>query len=422
MSHVDSLRCFDCGATYPANEYRSRCKACQGYLGLTYHMDGVKQAAGRTDFRANGEGSPLLRWLPFLPIEHPALIEAVSLGERETPLLRCDRLGADIGLTHLWIKNESAFPTGSLKDRSMPLVVLKALEFGYGTVSIVSSGNAAASLAAYAARAGLRAVVFVRAEASPAKLAKMAPYNPVIVRVQSHLADIGRLFAEVVEESGWFDCDGMVNPFRCEGKKTCTFEIALQLGWQAPDWVLIPTSTGNGMVAAHIGFKDLVTAGLIDRMPRLVGVQLEACPPIAQAFASGSVRVNPIIPGASVSDTLLNGNPEAGPMVLRAARETGGMVVTVSDAEMLHAQRMLASSTGIFAEPAGAVTVAAAANLRKADVLKAGERVVCLATGHGLNQPDVIATTLGLPEAVPASVAAIREFLARHPAGDRKEG
>ncbi len=422
MSYVASLRCLDCGATYPAGVFRCRCDACGGYLGATYDYDQMKHAVHRTDFRSTASSSPLQRWLPFLPIERPDLIDSVSLGERETPLLACGGLGSSIGLENFWIKNESFFPTGSLKDRSMPLVTLKALEFGYSTVAIVSSGNAAASLAAYAARAGLRAVVFVRAEASLSKLAKMVLYAPVIVRVKSHLADIGRLFSDVVDEFGWFDCDGMVNPFRCEGKKTCAFEISLQLGWRAPDWVLIPTSTGNGMVAAYLGFKELQTVGFIDRMPRLVGVQLEACPPIARAFASGSERVSPVTPGVSVSDTLLNGNPEAGTMVLRAARDTGGLIVTVSDEEMLHAQRDLASRAGVFAEPAGAVTVAAAAHLRNAGVLERGECVVCLVTGYGLNQPEVVAATVALPEPVNPTVGDIRDFLATQSAGRRKEG
>lgn len=413
MSFARALRCLDCEATFPSTLFRYRCERCEGFLGVRYDYEEIKSAISLTDITSCGTATPIERWRPFLPIERPELVDVVTLGERETPLLSCGRLGERLGLDELWIKNESAFPTGSLKDRSMPLMTLKALEYGRSTVAIVSSGNAAASLAAYAAGAGLKAVVFVRAEASPSKLAKIAIYDPIFVRVRSHLADIGRLFDELVDELGWFDCDGMVNPFRCEGKKTCAFEIALQLGWRAPDVVLIPTSSGNGMVAAHLGFKELLTLGLIEKMPRLVGVQFEACSPIAQAFEAGADKVEAIVPSPSVSDTLLNGSPDAGAMVLRAARETAGTVVTVSDDEMLRAQSDLARRAGIFAEPAGAVALGAARRLAKTGMIRSPDTVVCLVTGHGLNQPDVVEANVEPPEALDPDLGSIRGFLSR---------
>lgn len=413
MSFARAFRCLDCEASFPLTSFRYRCDHCRGFLGLRYDYDDMKASVSVREIESRGAETPLGRWRSFLPIERPDLIEAVTLGERETPLLAGGRLGELLGLDALWLKIDSAFPTGSLKDRSMPLMTLKAREYGRTTVAIVSSGNAAASLAAYAAKAGLRAVVFVRAQASPSKLAKMALYDPVIVRVRSHLADIGRLFAELIEQTDWFDCDGMINPFRCEGKKTCALEIALQLGWRAPDAVLIPSSSGNGMVSAYLGFKELLTLGLIGKIPRLIGVQLDACSPIARAFAAGAERVEPVVPGPSVSDTLLNGSPDAGAMVLRAARETGGTLVAVKDEAMLRAQRDLARSTGVFAEPAGAISLAAARTLRKDGILESGDTVVCLVTGHGLNQQDVVEANAPLPDAMEPDLARIREYVER---------
>ena len=240
MSYATGFRCTKCGAKYPISKMYYRCEECGDYLEIAYEFP--KDITNRIKTTCKTERcEPILRrWEAVLPIEMSGLIEKVTLGEKETPLLKANCLGDQIGLERLYLKCENYMPTGSLKDRSMPLTVLKALEYGCKTVSIVSSGNAAASIAAYAARAGLRSVVFVRAKANPAKFSKFLLSGAVIVRIDADLAGIGNLYETFCKEFGWYDCNGTVNPFRCEAKKTCAYEIAAQLDWKIPDWVLIP--------------------------------------------------------------------------------------------------------------------------------------------------------------------------------------
>jgi threonine synthase len=411
MSFAVGLKCLGCGGIYPHTEFRYTCPKCGGFLDVQYDYDAIAEAVDTEKLRYR---SPLIlkRWLEFLPIEKPSLIDTVSLGESETPLIRCDSLGEKLGLQNLFVKNDTNFPTCSLKDRSMPLVILKAIEFGYKTVTIASSGNAAASLAAYAAKAGLKAVVFVEDKAPAAKIAKIAIYEPTLVRVKGTYEDVERLLTEAVERFGWFDCDGLVNPFRCEAKKTYAYEIASQLDWREPDVVVMPVSFGNGIVAAWKGFRELKQMGFIDSLPCLVGVQPEACAPIAKAFREGQQEVRPVVPEKTVADALALGNPKFGGVrTLKAARESEGAVVAVSEDAIIGAMRLLAQKAGFFAEPAGAISIAGVEKLMEEGLIEKDEKVVSVITGHGLNSPDVALKICRPPMAIKPTLKEVERIL-----------
>ncbi len=390
MNYASSFRCVACGSVEDIQTMHYKCGTCGGYLEVAYSFPKDMNQQIRNRYHQYKDASILSAWQPVLPLDATEQIERISLGERVTPLLAVDRLGTQIGSGRLFLKCEYYLPTLSLKDRSMALVVYKAIDYGYDTVSIVSSGNAGASLAAYAARAGLKSILLVPADANPAKFSKIRFAGAILVRIDSHLAQISTLYDQICDECGWYNCNGTVNPFRCEAKKTCAYEIVAQLGWKAPDVVLVPTSTGNGLVAYGIGFQEMQHFGLIEKMPRLVAVQLRACAPIYKAFCSGAEQIVPVIPEKSISDTLLNGNPEAGQKVIDWVRRTHGSVVAVTDEEIVDALENLGTTEGVFCEPAGVVTIPAARRLIMDGFIGKDETVVCLATGYGLNQPVAV--------------------------------
>jgi threonine synthase len=389
MSYVSHLRCVDCNSEYTDGQFRYYCPKCNGFLEVVYDIDRMKKELKREQFDCKSP-NVLDRWIEFLPINNPAIISKVSLGEMVTPLLKAERLGKKLGLKNLWIKNESSFPTGSLKDRSMSVVVVKALEYGFDTVSIVSSGNAAASLSAYAARSGLKAVVFV-ARGNNSRLAKCRAYGSTIINVDAPYSVTEDLYFEAIDKYGWFDCSGIVNPFRLEGKKTLAYEICQALDWTSPDAVFVPTAFGSGCVSAWKGFNELKELGWISDTPRMYAVQPEECSPIVQAYERGSNDVNAVIPRPTVAASIAVGNPSiGGRKVIGTARESNGAVVGVEERLIIEAQQLLASYEGIFVEPSSATSVAAVMKELQKGNLSENDIIVASVTGIGLNDIDVV--------------------------------
>ena len=412
MSYVKHLTCVNCGRTYRADEFRYLCTACNGFLDVEFDTDAIKENLRRSDIDSRPLGV-MQRWLEFLPIENPELIGRVSIGESVTPLVKSERLARRLGMKHLYLKNESAFPTGSLKDRSMPLVVLKALEFGFNTVSIVSSGNAAASLSAYAARAGLHAVVFV-AGGRTARLAKCRAYGSTLIHVEAPYSQVEDLFMQARQAFGWYDCNGLVNPFRLEGKKTLAHEVCHQLGWTVPDLVIMPTAFGNGLVSAWKGFAELENIGFTKGRPAMWAAQPENCAPIARAFDSGASAVEPVRGEPTVASSIAVGNPEiGGKRVLKVARESGGGVVAASEALILEAQALLAKEEGLFVEPSGAASLAGLMRLMSEGRISKDQVIVLSITGEGLNQPDALDAWAPEPHEVAPDLDSLKRLMAR---------
>lgn len=403
--HV-TIVCRKCGHTIPQEQFSLTCPVCAAPMRVMARRN-VWEDLSRQGLPAPNGRSFLHQWQALLPIADTTLIDAVSLGEQESPLLRSQRYGARRGVAELYFKMEMG-PTLSLKDRGTALCILKAREYGYKTVCVSSSGNNAASIAAYGARAGLNAVVFVQKHVSPAKIFKSLVYGAQVVRVDGDMAAASKLCAEMVRLHNWFQCGGP-NPYRLCAKRTVAFGIVQQLQ-RAPDTVLIPCGGGAGLVAMHDGFSELLAAGLIERMPRLVGVQLEACNPTVQAFFKGQKTVTPVEKKPSLSDAIMNNAPYWGEYCLKAVRETGGTMISVSDADFIQAIRDLGREEGLFTEPAGVVSAAALTRLVHMPGFENPGLTVCTLTGHGLNAPQVATAEHEIPDCIAPKPEAVPLF------------
>jgi threonine synthase len=275
---------------------------------------------------------------------------------------------------------------------------------------VASSGNNAASVAAYAAKADLPAVVFIQKDTSPAKIYKVLIYGARVVRVNGDMSVASRICGQMLQRHRWLESGG-ANPYRLTAKRTAAYEIAAQLGNQVPDAVFIPCGGSAGIVAAYNGFSEMVEMGLVPSMPRLIGVQLTACDPITQAYEEGRDQVTPVDKRPSFSDALMNNNPYWGNRAVMAARKTGGFFLSVTDDEVANAIRLLGSREGLFMEPAGAVSVAGLLKTLSEKRLSQPDNAVCMLTGHGLNAPKAVFDSWPLPEVIEPKVEAVESYL-----------
>lgn len=408
MSHATGLYCRGCKTTIPESDFRLVCANCRGPLEVGYDLDEMKQAL-RQEPTATTFDSFLRQWERILPIDRPELIERVSLGESQTPLVESSKLGDELGVGDLRFKLEMG-PTLSLKDRGTALCALKALELGYETLCVASSGNNASSVAAYAAKAGLPAVVFIQKDASPAKLFKCIVFGARVVRVDGDMSVASRVCGEMLQRHRWFQAGGP-NPYRIAAKRTAVYEIVCQLDGRAPDVVFLPCGGSAGMVAAFNGLREMVQMGQLPVMPKLVGVQLTACDPITRAYDEGREEVSPVEKRASFSDALINNTPYWGNRALAAARQTGGFFLSVTDAEVADAMQSLGSKEGLLAEPAGAVSMAGLAKAITQGRLPQLQSAVCMLTGHGLNASKAVLESRDLPEIIAPEVDAVEAYL-----------
>ncbi len=345
----------------------------------------------------------------FLPLLDPPRLPHLPVGD--TPLLEVPRLRRALGMDRLWLKDDTRNPSGSTKDRASLLVVAKALEYGIETVATASTGNAATSLAAVAAAAGLRAVVMVPATAPTAKLVQMLSYGATVLRVAGSYDDAFELSLEACERFGWLNRNTAYNPFTVEGKKTAALEIAASMTPEIPDVVVVPT--GDGVIAAGLakGFADLERAGLIARRPRLIVVQPEGSAAIARALRDGADEVVPVPDAASVADSLVVSAPRNAISCLREVRATGGAGVILSDEAVIAAIPRLAGLTGVFAEPAAAAALAGLEAALDEGSIGRHERVVMMITGSGLKDVDAARRALRIPDPVDWALDAIEQAM-----------
>ena len=386
MGLVKQLICPKCRYE-PASRTAFRCPECQCILEVAVTIDHLTRS-DFTSFRKSPDRS-IWRWFEFFPLAKRASI--VTLGEGDTPLIHAARLGAALGIHNLFLKNDTVLPTGSLKDRSNSVGLSVARELGFETAAVMSTGNAAASVAAYAAAAGINSVVMVPAGTAPSKIIQARAYGATVIVVDGDFDnDVARLYRAALQEFGWYDCLSS-NPYRDEGKKSYAYEMADQLDGRMPEWVIHPTAGGTGIYAMWKGYQELLSLGCIERAPRLVAAQSEAAAPIVAAFEKGLKEVEPVIARETVAESIQVGNPASlGWRALAALRESDGAAVAVNDAEILQAQSQVGSLAGVFAEPAAAASVAVARKMRAAGTIRAGDVVVCNLTGHGLKQPESI--------------------------------
>jgi threonine synthase len=373
--------CSLCGESYPYGEHHQRCLKDGEPLSVEL------EAADR---ERHIPGSSLLhRWQQFLPFD--AISPDLDLGAGNTPLVKSRHLGEKLGMPNLYFKNEGLNPTGSFKDRGTLAGMQRALDMGYRAVGTVSSGNMAGSMAAFAARAGLECFVMVSSEIPPEKLGPIGIHHPHLIMVKGDYGDLYQESLRIGEAMGIYFVISD-DPFRVEGQKTVALDICQQLEWQAPDYLFMPVSSGGNMSGVLKGLRELKERGMIEKTPKVVGVQPKGAQPIAAAFAQGKERFERLHNTHTICKAITNPNPPSGNRVLRWL-EGGdyGRVAAVSDEEALSAQKLLAETEGIWGQPDSAVPLAAILKSLQDGSLDPSARVVAIVTGNGLKDQSIFA-------------------------------
>ena len=400
-----ALSCRECGHQVPlAAEFA--CPECFGPLEVAYDFAGVTRES-----IAAGPKS-IWRYASLLPVPSDAT-EHPNTEPGLTRLVRADRLGAELGIRRLWVKDDTGNPTHSFKDRVVAVALAAARELGFRVLACPSTGNLANAVAAAAARAGWRSVVLIPKSLEQAKIQMTAVYGGTLIAVDGNYDDVNRLATELAaEEEDWAFVNVNVRPYYAEGSKTLGFEVAEQLGWRLPEQIVIPVASGSQLTKVDKAFGELGSLGLVEPTPyRVFGAQATGCSPVSTAFAQGQDVVRPVRPD-TIARSLAIGNPADGPYVLDTVRRTGGAVTDVSDAEVVDAIKLLARTEGIFAETAGGVTVACARKLVESGRLDPDADTVLLITGDGLKTLDAVADQVRPTATVAASTSAVRQALA----------
>jgi threonine synthase len=395
-----------------------RCERCDGPLQVTLDLAAIGHDRRKAGWLRDPTLPGLWAWFDLLPIADRGAL--VSLGEGNTPLLLAPRLAGSLGLDTLLLKDETRNPTGSFKDRMLAVGVSRALELRKDAVAVQSSGNVGAAAAAYAARAGLRANVFVPRTAPEEKMLQAQMYGAQVFRIDhTSPAEIFDLLLWACREFGWYlvSTAAIYNPFTLEGAKTIAYEIAEQTAFSLPDWLIVPVGGGGTIGSLWRGFLDLRSLGLVDRLPRMVGVQAAGCAPFVEAIQRGCTPKEALarrwpqidtIAGAIADDVVFDAH-----VALPAVRESGGTAVAVADEDTLAMQAALAAAEGIFVEPAGATPLAAVKTLVAEGHIRREHRVLCLLTGNGLKDLGAARRILGRTETIPLDRAAVAERVQR---------
>ena len=386
MSTVAGLRCRECGRGFP-DEAIHVCDFCFGPLEVAYDYDEIAKVTSREKIEAGRRS--MWRYEDLLPVQDP---NPIDLGAGYTPLVRAERLGAMLGIKELWIKDDTANPTGSFKDRVVSVALTKARQLGFTVAACASTGNLANSVAAHAARAGMASVVLIPSNLEAAKIRMTAVYGGELIAVDGTYDDVNRLCAELTSERpNWAFVNVNVRSYYAEGSKTLAFEIAEQLGWRAPDHVVVPIASGSQLTKIEKGFRELGLVGLLDEIPdvRISGAQAAGCSPVATAFATNDSIILPQRPD-TIAKSLAIGNPADGYYALDVIRSTGGSCGSVTDDEIIDAIKLLARTEGIFAETAGGVTIATLVKLANEGLITPDERTVAIVSGHGLKTVEAL--------------------------------
>ena len=412
MAEVKELRCVIGDCRYALDEVSYICPTHGelGTLDILYDYESLRADIDRDAISANGPPN-CWRYKPLLPVAPDALVPPLAVGW--TPLYETPRIAQHLGLRRVWVKDDGANPTGSLKDRASTLVLTRALALRMGVVSTASTGNAAAALAGLGASLpDMQIVIFVPASAPAAKIAQLLVYGAQVLLIEGSYDDAFELCMETCAERGWYSRNTGVNPFTTEGKKTVALEIAEQLNWALPDVVAVSVGDGSIISGVHKGFSDLVKLGWVDKMPRLIGVQAEGSSVLAQAFANGSapqaIRRGP---ANTIADSISSALPRDRAKALRAVRSTAGAFVTVTDQAIQAAIPKLAQLSGVFAEPAAAATFAGLERAAIEGLIDRDESVCLVSTGNGLKDVARAREAVGAGIRVAADMVAVRSAL-----------
>lgn len=386
--HVKYLECANCQRQYEATRLHNVCVDCGKPLLARYDLPVIARALSKQSLSTRS--GDLWRYRELLPVVRDENI--VTLGEGWTPLLRTSRLGSSVGVEQLYIKDESLNPTQSFKARGMAVAVSKAKELGAGKLAAPSAGNAAGALAAYCARAGLEAHLFMPRDTPRANIVECEVAGAYVTLIDGLITDCGAEVARRKNAEGWFDVSTLKEPYRVEGKKTLGYELAEQLEWTLPDVIIYPTGGGTGLVGMWKAFDEMQQLGWIgDKRPRMITVQAEGCAPIVRAFAKGE-RFAAEFENAHTSASGLRVPKAIGDfLILDALRNSGGTAIAVSDTELIEGAKELARLEGIFAAPEGGACVPALRKLLAAGEVKSEESVVLFNTGSGIKYLELFA-------------------------------
>ena len=398
MRFVAGLTCHLCGATYPAKA--SWVCECLGPLEVTYDYDAIRRVMTRELIESRPRS--LWRYLELLPVEEPK----TGFNSGMTPLVKATRLARELGVRELYIKDDSVnHPTFSYKDRVVSVAATRAVELGFQVFGCASTGNLAGSVAAHAARLGLPCYVFIPNDLEPAKILGASIYRPQVVAVEGNYDDVNRLCTQIADRYGWGFANINLRSYYAEGAKTMGFEIVEQLGWRYPDHVVSPVAGGTLLPRIYKGFREMKTVGLVDgQLPKIHAAQPAGSSPVINAIEQGLEFPEPVKP-KTIAKSLAIGNPADGFQVVKVIKETGGAGAKVSDEEILNAVQLLASTEGIFTEPAGGTTLAATQALIKRGVIKPHESVVVCITGNGYKTAEVMRDRVAAPVQIGRSLA-----------------
>ena len=405
MTHQE---CINCGSKYAVDEIVYFCKKCGDLLEIKYDYDVLTRALEKSEW----EKAPLSVWRykDFMPINDFSKI--VSLNEGGTGLHPCPRLGKQLGVRRLYVKNEGENPTGSFKDRGMTVGVTKAVELGVKSVICASTGNTSASLAAYAAKAGLQCTVLIPSgKIAYGKLAQAMIYGAQVLQVRGNFDQALDIVLKLSETHRSIYLLNSINPFRIEGQKSLAYEICDQLSQESPDRVIVPVGNAGNISAIWKGFTEFHTLGFIGQLPKMTGIQAVGAAPIARAIKNGSDKIVPVWKPETIATAIRIGAPVSWKKAVNAIRNSHGTAETVTDTEILDAQKMLAQLEGLFVEPASASSIAGLKKLIANGEVDKDECIVCVVTGHGLKDPDVAVKVSEKPLEVDAEMEAIEHAL-----------
>ncbi len=406
IKNVVSAVCVKCGAEHEALPEITTCKKCGGILDVKYDYRYIKSKLSPQTLAERKDRS-MWRYREFLPVGGESRVPKLRVGW--SPFYQADRLAEQLGIARLYIKDDGINPTASLKDRASAMAVVKAEEAGKTTIACSSTGNAASSLAGNAAAAGFRTFIFVPERAPKGKVAQLMMFGANVISVKGTYEDTFRLSAEAIDRWGWYNRNAAINPYLMEGKKTVSYEIAEQLGFRMTDYVAVSVGDGCTISGVWKGFKDLYEAGFIDRLPRLISVQAQGCCPLNRAIEENKAWYP--MEENTIADSIAVGVPRNPDKALSAIRESKGIVVNVTDEEILAAMKLLGTTCGVFAEPAGATGTAGVKKAAQTGLIPKSATVVSLVTGSGLKDVANAMKAAGEPIALAPDMTLLEKAL-----------
>ncbi|MBS7654948.1 threonine synthase [Candidatus Bathyarchaeota archaeon] len=384
------FNCINCGFKFESEEIEYYCPKCNDLLEILYNLEKLRNLVSRE--KLEERVLSVWKYKELLPIKD--LSKIVSLGEGGTTLHKCENLSKILNLKNLFVKNEGENPTGSFKDRGMTVAISKALERNIKIVACASTGNTSASLAAYAAKAGIKSVVLIpEGKVALGKIIQAIIHGAKIIQINGNFDEALKAVKELVKAYPQTCLLNSINPFRIEGQKTLAMEICSQLGYNAPDAVILPVGNAGNISAVWKGFYEFKELGLIQKVPRIIGIQADKAAPLVKAFKEGRNEISIISNPETIATAIKIGAPASWKKALKAVKHSNGLLEAVTDDEIIEAQKLLARREGIFVEPASAASIAGLKKLLENNQLNGYENIVCITTGHGLKDPETVLKT-----------------------------